>query len=211
MKDVVGKVFKTNNYGDLVIIQYNGCYNVKVKFIDTGYETTTEFSSIKKGKVRDRLLPSVFGVGVIGDESVWENGYLLKEYTLWHGMLGRCYDEKSHVRSPTYQDCSVSSNFTRFSYFKDWCHNQVGFNCLDDVGKPFQLDKDILVKGNKLYGEDTCCFVPQVINALLLQGTHVKDGLSLGVSYRHDMKKFRARHGKVLVGWFDTEVEAFQA
>ena len=79
MKDVVGKVFKTNNYGDLVIIQYNGCYDVKVKFIDTGYETTTEFSSIKKGRVRDRLLPSVFGVGVIGDESVWENGYLLRE------------------------------------------------------------------------------------------------------------------------------------
>ena len=195
----------------MVIIQYNGCYDVKVKFLDTGYETTTEFSSIKKGGVRDRLLPSVYGIGVIGDEKVTENGYLLREYRLWQGMLGRCYDEKAHVRLPTYQDCSVSINFTRFSYFKDWCHNQIGFNYLDDVGKLFHLDKDILIKGNKVYSEDTCCFVPHEINTLLLQGSHRKDSLPLGVSYRHDMKKFRARHGKVLVGWFDTEVEAFQA
>lgn len=31
------------------------------------------------------------------------------------------------------------------------------------------LDKDIFIKGNKVYGPDTCCLVPIRVNALLPQ------------------------------------------
>ena len=30
----------------------------------------------------------------------------------------------------------------------------------------WELDKDILEKGNKTYSPETCCFVPRVINSL---------------------------------------------
>ena len=37
----------------------------------------------------------------------------------------------------------------------------------DETQERLQLDKDILVIGNKEYGSKTCCFVPQYINKLL--------------------------------------------
>ena len=42
-----------------------------------------------------------------------------------------------------------------------------------------ELDKDLLVKGNKVYGPDTCCFIPQAINSLFGQGAKRKKNLHL--------------------------------
>lgn len=53
--------------------------------------------------------------------------------------------------------------------------------------KYWHLDKDILVAGNKIYSPETCLFVPNRINSLLIRG--VKTGpLPLGVSMMHQTK-----------------------
>ena len=46
-----GKVFKTVNFGDLLITKYVNSREVYVKFVETGYETKTRLKEIKSEKV----------------------------------------------------------------------------------------------------------------------------------------------------------------
>ena len=135
-----------------------------------------------------------------------------RSYTVWQSMLQRCYSKSYLARKPTYKDCTVSSNFKNFEYFHDWCSRQVGFNTKDHVGISFALDKDILVRGNKQYSEDTCCFVPQEINNLFT-GNNMNNVLPRGVYRNVRGKPFRVRiyvDGKRKgLGSFNTVEEAF--
>lgn len=215
-KQLVGEVFTTKSWGDLKIIAYNGNRKVRVKFIQTGYEVETSLRDIRKGCVRDRLLPSVYGVGVVGSEPIVDkDGKKLKEYELWCSMLLRVYDSKKLLEFPTYKDCSISDNFKSFPYFKDWCNNQVGFNNKDQAGNLFHLDKDLLLKGNKLYSEDTCVFLPSKINTLLPKCDRSRGDCYIGVSLNKSNGLYVANvnlSGKQKrLGCFNTELEAFLA
>ena len=131
-----------------------------------------------------------------------------KEYALWHSMLKRCYSKPYLEKQPTYMGCSVSDNFKYYHLFHAWCQTQIGF------GKDgYQLDKDLLIKGNKLYSEDTCVFIPSVLNLLLTKAAAGRGLLPIGVS--KNGKGFRATcaiYGKAKsLGTFQTVEEAFQA
>lgn len=201
-------VFNTSNYGDLIITKYVNSKTVHVLFKETGFKTVTTISHIQNGSVKDKLKPSVCGVGVIGYETSRVDGVVLKEYALWLSMLHRCYGKKS--QNCSYKDCSVSDNFKCYPYFKAWCNKQIGFN-----KEGFELDKDILIKGNKIYSEDTCCFVPKEINILLTRRNKARGRYPLGVSYHKNHKKFAANisvdGNQTYVGYFNTEGEAFNA
>lgn len=84
----------------------------------------------------------------------------LESYRAWQRMLKRCYDRKYYSLNTTYKDCTVDARWHVFSAFKEWFDR----NYIDG----YQLDKDIMVPGNKVYGPDTCCFVPAWINTLIL-------------------------------------------
>ena len=211
-----GSVFKTKLYGDLIITKYINHKEVYVKFLETGYETKAYFGNIKKGIVRDRSVPSVIGVGIVGDEVTKVNGNFLKEYNLWQALLRRCYCDKFHVKCPTYKDCSVSDNFKYYPYFKEWCNNQIGFNVLDDKGNHFELDKDLLIKGNKVYSEDTCCFIPREINVALIYNQTKKGNHPIGVSYSKVNNKFvvyvkKGEGSREYLGYFEDASVAFLA
>lgn len=186
-----GKTFTTKGYGDLVVLEYRGAFAVDVKFLNTGYVTTTRAESINDGSVRDYLVPSVFGVGILGTPYNTKGG-LSREYTLWCRSLRRCYNEKSLDASPTYKGCTVSENFRYFPYFKDWCSKQIGFDSKDDKGKPYVLDKDILVKGNKIYSEATCCFVPNDVNVIMTNSKSSRGKYPVGVTYEPRNGKYQA-------------------
>lgn len=210
---LIGKVFQTNNYGSLIITKYVNKSEVHVKFVTTGYETKARLQHIKNGKVKDKSLPSVFDVGIIGDELISVNRKPIKEYQLWQGMLERCYSDKTQTRQPTYVGCSVSENFKYFPYFKDWCYKQIGFN-----QEGWQLDKDILIKGNKVYSEDTCVFVPQEINKLFIKSNKLRGKYPIGVSYDKGVSKFVAtisrnnnKGCKKYLGCYSTPEDAFLA
>ena len=182
-----GMVFETKNDGKLRVIEYRGHLDVIVKFEDTGYETTTRANQLRKGEVKDRSLPSVYGVGIIGNGITRVCGVETKDHQLWNSMLRRCYDEKYSNKYPTYKDCEVSDNFKYFPYFKDWCSKQTGF------GKEgWQLDKDILVKGNKIYSPETCCFVPQEINLVFCKSDAIRGDTPIGVTYDKSRGKYIA-------------------
>ena len=199
-------VFKTNMCGDCVVVEYRGAKDITVRFEDTGFETTVAMYSLQKGEVKDRLKPSFYGVGVVGEAFV-KNDTM---YNTWMCMLNRCYGAAHLKENSAYKDCSVSDNFKYYPYFKEWCENQIGFNVLDDKGKTFALDKDILVKGNKVYSEYTCCFVPPEINSLITRYTK-NSSTCKGVHYNTKLGKFSAHLLGKYIGLFATEIEAFYA
>ena len=211
-KDCVGKVCKSKSSGDFKILKYNDVRNVEIQFLKTGFETTVELGSIRKGNVKDRYLPSVFGIGVLGTKYQAKiNGVQTKEYTLWCDMLKRCYSDAYKKKQPTYEGCEVSDKFKSYEYFYEWCHKQIGF---DNQG--WQLDKDLLVKGNKVYSESTCVFIPAEINSLLTKSTASRGERLIGVCWPKTANAFVARVNKnkgksEWLGYFKTEIEAFNA
>ena len=211
-KDCVGKVYKSKLSGDFKILKYNDKTNVEIQFLKTGYEMVARLHNIRNGEVKDPYSPSVCGVGVLGTKYPSKiNGVQTKEYTLWCSMLERCYSDVYKKHRPTYDGCEVSDNFKSYEYFYEWCHKQIGF---DNEG--WQLDKDLLVKGNKVYSENTCVFLPNEINLLLTKRTASRGEYLIGVSWHNASKAFVARVNKSKgrsewLGCFNTELEAFNA
>ena len=209
-KDCVGKVFKSKSSGDFKVLKYNDAKDVEIQFINTGFEVVVELGSIRKGEVKDSYSPSVYGVGILGTKYPSKvNGVLTKEYVLWRGMLKRCYSDVYKKRYPTYEGCKVSNKFKNYEYFYEWCHKQIGF----DV-KGWHLDKDLLIKGNKVYSEDSCIFIPSEINLLLVKNTASRGEHLIGVYWHNKRKAFEARVRKnkgkqEYLGLFKTEIEAF--
>ena len=48
-----GKVFKTNNYGNVEVVEYLGSNNITVKFLNTGNVRKTATSELRRGEIRD--------------------------------------------------------------------------------------------------------------------------------------------------------------
>ena len=215
-KDCVGKVCKSLNSGNFKVLKYNDAKEVEIQFINTGYETTATLGNIRNGKVKDPHLPSVYGVGVVGTKyPPSEGGRNTKGYALWCHMLERCYSDGFKNKYPTYEGCEVSDNFKSYEYFYEWCHKQIGFG-VEGNGNPFQLDKDLLIKGNKVYSEDSCVFIPHEINTLLTRREALRGEHLIGVYWNKTNKAFRAMVNKNKgkqehLGYFKTEIEAFKA
>ena len=211
-KDCVGKVCKSLNSGDFKIVNYNDYGNVEIQFLKTRFETVARLGDIRNGEVKDPHSPSVFGIGVLGTKYPSRvNGVLTKEYTLWKNMLERCYSDGFKKQRPTYEGCKVSENFKHHEYFYEWCNKQIGFN-----NKDWHLDKDLLVKGNEVYSESTCVFIPQEVNSLLVKREALRGDHLIGVYWHNASKAFVAQVGKSKgkqewLGVFKTELEAFKA
>ena len=211
-KDCVGNVFKSKSSGDFKIVKYNHARDVEVQFLKTGYEMVSTLDTVKTGLIKDPYSPSVCGVGILGTKyPVKINGVITKEYDLWHSMLRRCYSDTSKKKHPAYEGCEVSENFKSYEYFYEWCHKQIGFG-----NEGWQLDKDLLIKGNKVYNENVCVFIPQEINSMLVKCTASRGEHLIGVSWNDVCKAFEARVRKNkgkrgYLGLFKTEVEAFNA
>lgn len=123
----------------------------------------------------------------------------------WESMLIRCYGKNITRPLPTYEDCRVCDEWLIFSNFKKWFD--------ENYIKGFDLDKDILYPNNKIYSPQTCCFIPQEINTLVLNRGRDRGTCPIGVSKQGN--KFQAKiniNGKnKYIGLFDTKEEAFDA
>jgi len=74
----------------------------------------------------------------------------------WVRMIRRCYDKQSCYS--TYSNCSVCEDWLIFTNFASWYK--------EHYREGWQLDKDILSNGEKIYSPETCCFVPIEINSI---------------------------------------------
>ena len=206
------KVYPSNRFGDIKILEYKNNKQVVIMFLNTGFITEESMGVIRSGHIRDSSLPTTCGFGYIDIEGASIGRHMTKEYRLWNNMVNRCYNEKELSRNPTYKDCHVSEDWRYLSNFKEWCNNQIGFG-----NQGWELDKDLLSKDCKIYSEHTCVFVPPEINGFLLNGNSYRGDLPVGVILDKGAKKprYRARlskYGKYhCYGSYSNPTDAFYA
>jgi hypothetical protein len=161
-KLLLGVPYPQGKYGDLIVLDYGGCYNVTVKFLVTGYTRKAATQKILNGDVKDVFYPSVHGVGFFGNGDykafTTSTKKSTKQYKSWIGMLERCYSAKLHAKHPTYIGCSVCNDWHNFQVFAKWFDD----NYIDG----YHLDKDIKIDGNKIYSPKTCLFVSAKDNTI---------------------------------------------
>lgn len=133
-------------------------------------------------------------------------------YNRWYSLKYRCGNEKF----PTYVDKFVCDEWKEDFYtFQEWSS---GF-----VYTGMELDKDIIVPGNKVYSPETCTYIPQWLNLVLGDTRAIRGKYLIGVSYKKptpgmisELKKpFEARcmdlDGKKLwLGYHETEYQAHE-
>lgn len=208
---------RINNQGEVMfIVEYVNSQDITIQFKRTGEVVKCAYGTFVKGKVKSHFSASVFGVGVKGVESSRdENGELINSYICWKDMLSRCYSSKFQEKNPSYKGCYVCNEWLYYPNFKKWYDK----NYYEIDGKKSQLDKDILVKNNKVYSPDTSMFVPQFINKLFTKRQNDRGELPIGVYYHKDSKKYQARlsvykNGKSTLkslGYYNTANKAFEA
>jgi len=135
--------------------------------------------------------------------------YQCPYYRTWVALLTRCFSEQSLTHRPTYLGSTVESSWLLFSNFREWMIKQ------NWEGKA--LDKDILGKGQKHYGPNTCLFISKELNNLLTSRNNKRGDYPVGVSRVvikeniYYVAKCRMFGKKVLIGYFKTPHEAATA
>ena len=102
------------------------------------------------------------GINDLRGDKTRPNGTDCPIYSKWKQMLQRCYSEAYLKDRPTYRGCTVCEEWKTFSNFMAWLIKQKNWEKLE-------LDKDILVPGNKHYSPETCVLVSRDLNNYLAQ------------------------------------------
>lgn len=192
----VGDRFTSNSGSEFIVIEYKNANKVKIRF-QSGYETVKSKDSILKGKVKDKLLASVYNVGFIG---VGKFNYLSNFIVRWHGMLTRCYGS-SRGKNPA----EVCAEWHNFQNFAGWCSEQEENNLYREA---WELDKDIFsIENNKIYSPSTCCFVPDEINFAFKEKNNKIEGCYFSSKRNFWVAKFNRRY----IGQFETKEKATEA
>lgn len=151
----------------------------------------------------ERTVSFIYEIGYIGQGKY--NSANRLPYSIWNDMFKRCYSKKYHSTKPTYIDCSVAEEWLNFQNFAEWFE--------ENYIEGFQLDKDILVKGNKIYSSKTCCFVPVEINSLFTKSNKIRGIYPIGVrKNKNQIEAFLSINStQKYLGVFKSVNEAFEA
>lgn len=158
-----GSIHESNRFGRYSIVNYSNANDVEVMFLETGFTRKTSTKSIKLGTVKDLMKPYLCNVGFIGSGEFKSkyNGKESKPYTVWRGMIRRCYDESaSGYKYYGAIGVYVCSEWHNFQNFAKWYTENY-----KDIYKRYELDKDKKSElGNKYYSPETCCLITHKAN-----------------------------------------------
>lgn len=186
--------------------QYNEVLNRYTAGTDITDELITDIVNDIKYKADDwyanKWKRTVFGIGYLGcnDADAVRDNYI---YSKWANMMQRCYDEETHRLKPYYAPCTAEIEFQNFSNYREW-HKE---NAMGD--RKVDLDKDILLPGNTVYGSETCSLIPHFTNTIF-----ENRGSDTNIVLNNDTSKYDVTMSilgkREEVGSFDTEEEAKQ-
>ena len=152
---------------------------------------------------------TVVGVGFLGGSKYQTriNGVELVEYGVWRSMIRRCYSAKAQIRDYKYFGCEVHSDWHNFQRFADWYLNH------ESSGLGYDVDKDLLVRGNKTYSPENCCLLPAELNSIIQTG-NIKSVL-VGTTFHKQTGMWQAQvknNGRqIFLGLFESRFDAHLA
>ena len=204
-----------NSYGTLMkIVEYNTRNDTIIEFQDEYKERVHgAYKEFKKGMIRNPYDKSVYNIGYLGKGKYGCESHR-EIYYFWKHMLERCYDPYYINKFPTYIDCYVCEEWHNYQNFAKWYEE----NYYECDNERMALDKDIFIKGNKVYSPKTCCFVPQTINNLFLKRQNDRGKYPIGVCFHKASGKYcskcsiankERKNKRVHLGLYDTVDEAF--
>lgn len=168
--EFVGQLIDTP-YGMLQVLNTegrteSGHRKYRVQFQKTGTVKIATKNNILRS-IKDRWSPTVAGVGYLGETIVKRNNPHFFLYSIWQGMLKRCYD-KNDPMYPWYgaKGVTVHPDWHNFSVFyrdvqelTNWCYAR---QLRGD--RIWHLDKDYY--GSSVYSRTTCVWLSREDNAL---------------------------------------------
>lgn len=201
---------KTDNYYKNIYPMNDKQYKAMEEKVFLGEDTEADILSVVndiKYKADDwyanKWKRTVFGIGYLGcsDAEATRDNYI---YSKWANMMQRCYDEETHRLKPYYAVCTAEIEWLNFSNYREWHkENEMGDRKVD-------LDKDILIQGNTVYGSETCTLIPHFTNTLF----EAPKGTDTNIVLNNENGKYDVTMSilgkKEDVGAFDTEEEAKQ-
>lgn len=213
-----GTVYKTNSCGDALVLEYTNSRKILVRFLSTGNEAIVNIGNLSKGLVNDVMARNVQGVGFLGNgkyqcrvrgrtgsKDGFRAGCRTLEYSFWETMMYRVYGSTKEEVMRVYKGVTVCDEWYNFQNFAEWCQTQECF----EIGS--HLDKDLLVKGNKVYSPSTACFIPKHLNTALTGKKHTNTSGFTGVCKESEgfSSNITLNCQAVRLGVFDTKEKAF--
>lgn len=201
---------KSDNYYKNLYPMSEKQYNAVLERYNNGVEITEEVITDIVNDIHyktddwyaNKWKRTMLGIGYLGcsdAEATMDNCI----YSKWANMLQRCYDENAHKLKPYYAPCTVDIEWHNFSNYREW-HKE---NMMCD--RKVDLDKDILIQGNKVYGSETCTLIPHFTNTVFEER-----GANTNITLNRETEKYdvvmNVLGKKEEVGTFDTEEEARQ-
>jgi len=205
-----GDVIKTNG-GYCTVVRYISAIKILVEFNDDHkHQKYVTARWLRLGSIKNPFYPNIFGIGFmgVGSYKVTDEGRTTKSYEVWHNMLMRCYDPNIHKKHPTYSECTVCKEWYNYQVFAEWYNNH------KYCRKDYEIDKDLLIQGNKIYSPETCLMIPSEINTLLIDSGASRGKYPIGVNYHIRDKVYQARvsiNGKSkYLGYYDCPDKAHE-
>ena len=144
------------------------------------------------------------GICNIGVNDV-RNSNSTKAYGVWDDLIARCCDEEYKQKHRCYKDVKICEEWLTFSVFKKWFD--------ENYVEGWQLDKDMIERGNKIYSPSTCCFLPRELNNVYkrnLSGRALPQCCRLTKSGKY-IVTIKSQKQRIHIGTFDSVDEAFMA
>lgn len=199
----IGEKFISNEGYEVDVIDGGSKGHYCTVMIDGKYRDEVRYKHVKSGSIKNKLHPSIFGTGFVGI-GIFSRVKHKKAYMVWNSMITRCYGIDYQKRHPTYKGVITHYDWHNFQNFARWFYE----NYIDG----YDLDKDLLSNGSKIYSPHTCCFIPHEINLFIANVKPVNSSDKTGVDWSKRAQKWRVQirigGSKKVLGYYSDIDEA---
>lgn len=208
----IGTIRKMNNGELFKCIAYRNNADCDFELVNKEYNYRIYHKSywnFERGSMKSPYSKSVCSIGYLGGN--FTDIAHMPSYKMWNNMINRCYNTRTDRRRDiNYLECSVDEEWHSFYNFNKWFEEEIKKY---KSNEKMCLDKDLLVKNNKVYSKETCVLIPDRVNIFLTKTTFKRGDYPIGV-YKKGYK-FRAqccdpfKERRRMLGLFKNPIDAF--